>query len=319
MSGRLVVAATGPLCTVQDAGGRPGRADLGVGVSGAADRAALRRANRLVGNDEAAAGLEVTFGGLVVVFEPGSAGAAGGRVPTTTVLALTGAPAPMTVGGRPGDPHRPVVVPAGTEVRLGTPPSGLRSYLAVRGGIAVDPVLGSRSTDTVAGLGPPVLEAGIELPVGAPPSSPVPGVDVAPEPPLTGELTLGVVLGPRDDWFTDAALATFLRTSWTVTEDANRVGFRLDGPELARTAERDGAELPSEGVIRGSVQVPPSGRPTVFLADHPVTGGYPVIGVVLDADTDRAGQLRPGAQVRFRREGLPGTSRSGHWGSGNRR
>jgi biotin-dependent carboxylase-like uncharacterized protein len=299
VSGRLTITATGPLATVQDAVGRPGRADLGVGVSGAADRAALRRANRLVGNDEAAAGLEATFGGLRV------------SVTTTTVVALTGAPAPMTVGGRPGDPHRPVVVPAGAEVVLGTPPSGLRSYLAVRGGIAVEPVLGSRATDTVAGLGPPVLEAGTELPIGAPPSSPVPGIDVAPEAGLAAEVTLGVVPGPRDDWFTDAALTAFLRSAWTVTEDANRVGFRLDGPELARTAERDGAELPSEGVIRGSVQVPPSGRPTVFLADHPVTGGYPVIGVVLDADTDRAGQLRPGATVRFRRVGLPsGTTRS---------
>jgi biotin-dependent carboxylase-like uncharacterized protein len=297
MSAWVEITATGPLCTVQDAAGRPGRADLGIGVSGAADRAALRRANRLVGNDEAAAGLEVTFGGLRF------------RVTTTTVVALTGAPAPMTVGARPGDPHRPVVVPAGAEVALGTPPSGLRSYVAVRGGIAVDPVLGSRATDTVAGLGPPVLAVGTELPVGPPPSSPVPAVDVAPEAGLVGELVLGVVPGPRHDWFTDAALATFLRAAWTVTEDANRVGFRLEGPELARTAERDGAELPSEGVIRGSVQVPPSGRPTVFLADHPVTGGYPVIGVVLDADTDRAGQLRPGATVRFRRASVSETSR----------
>ena len=293
---RLTVTATGPQTTVQDAVGRPGRADLGVGVSGAADRAALRRANRLVGNDEGAAGLEVTFGGLALRFEGGSDGTA-----TAAVVAVTGAPAPVRVGDRPGDLHRAVVVPAGAELRLGTPACGLRTYVAVRGGIAVEPVLGSRATDTVAGLGPPVLEAGVELAVGEAPASPVPWVDVAPEAGLGGELTLGVVLGPRRDWFTDDAVSTFLRTAWTVTEDANRVGFRLDGPELARTPEREGGELPSEGVIRGSVQVPPSGRPTVFLADHPVTGGYPVIGVVTDADTDRAGQLRPGAAVRFRR------------------
>jgi biotin-dependent carboxylase-like uncharacterized protein len=285
---------------VQAVTGRPGRADLGVGVSGAADRAALRRANRLVGNDEAAAGLEVTFGGLAF------------RVATTTVVALTGAPAPVTVGDRPGDLHRPVVVPAGAEVRLGTPPTGLRTYLAVRGGLAVDPVLGSRATDTVAGLGPPVLEAGTELAVGGPPSWPVPAVDVAPEAIPAGEVTLRVVLGPRDDWFTDPARAAFLRTAWTVTEDANRVGFRLDGPALARTPGRDGAELPSEGVIRGSVQVPPSERPTVFLADHPVTGGYPVIAVVLDADTDRAGQARPGTTVRFRPVALSAVSHRRH-------
>lgn len=287
--GSLTVTATGPLTTVQDAVGRPGRADLGVGVSGAADRAALRLANRLVGNDESAAGLEVTLGGLAF------------RVTTTTLVAVTGAPAPVRIGDRPGDLHRAVVVPAGTEVRLGAPSCGLRSYVAVRGGLAVDPVLGSRATDTLAGLGPPVVGAGDELPVGAPPDAPVPAVDVAPQ---AGSTTVRVVLGPRHDWFADEAVTAFLRTAWTVTDDANRVGFRLDGPELCRAPEYDGAELPSEGVIRGSVQVPPSGRPTVFLTDHPVTGGYPVIGVVLDADTDRAGQLRPGSTVRFRRVAL---------------
>jgi biotin-dependent carboxylase-like uncharacterized protein len=299
MRGCLTVTATGPLTTVQDALGRPGRADLGVGVSGAADRAALRLANRLVGNDEAAAGLEVTLGGLTF------------RVATTTLVAVTGAPAPVRVGERPGDLHRAVVVPAGAQVRLGTPACGLRTYVAVRGGLAVDPVLGSRATDTVAGLGPPVVSAGDELPVGASPGSPVPAVDVAPQ---AGSTTLRVVLGPRHDWFAADAVTAFLRTAWTVTDDANRVGLRLDGPELVRDPDHDGVELPSEGVIRGSVQVPPSGHPTVFLADHPVTGGYPVIGVVVDADTDRAGQLRPGSEVRFRPVPVPvpvsGKSRS---------
>jgi biotin-dependent carboxylase-like uncharacterized protein len=290
----VTVTATGPMTTVQDADGRPGRADLGVGVSGAADRAALRLANRLVGNDENAAGLEVTLGGLVFT------------TATTTVVAVTGAPAPVRVGNRPGDLRRALVVPAGDEVRLGPPPTGLRTYVAVRGGIAVDAVLGSRATDTVAGLGPPVVGVGAELPVGESPSSPVPTVDVVPE--LAGPTELRVVLGPRHDWFHDDAVAAFLRAAWTVTDDANRVGFRLDGPELVRTPAREGPELPSEGVIRGSVQVPPSGWPTVFLADHPVTGGYPVIGVVLDADTDRAGQLRPGSTVRFRRISLPAVS-----------
>lgn len=286
----LTVIAAGPQTTVQDADGRPGRSDLGVGVSGAADRGALRLANRLVGNDPAAAGLEVTYGGLRF------------RVTTTTVLALTGAPAPLTVDGAPRDPARAVVVPSGSEVGLGVPPSGLRSYVAVRGGIAVDPVLGSRSTDVVAGLGPDPVAADVELPVGPAPSSPVPAVDVVPRPGLPDPevpTTLRVRLGPRADWFPDETVAGFLRARWTLTEDVNRVGARLDGPELARAEEYRDVELPSEGVIRGSVQVPPSGRPTVFLADHPVTGGYPVIAVVLDADTDVAGQLRPGCPVRF--------------------
>ncbi|WP_433799145.1 biotin-dependent carboxyltransferase family protein [Actinomycetospora sp. CA-084318] len=288
----ITVLATGPQTTVQDVRGRPGRADLGVGVSGAADRRALALANRLVGNHGDAAGLEITLGGFA------------GSFPTTCVVALTGAPAPATIDGRAADLHRPVVVPAGAELRLGTPPTGLRTYLAVRGGIAVAPVLGSRATDVVAGLGPAVVAEGDELPVGSPPTHPVPAVDLAPPPRADG--TLRVVLGPRADWFADPGL--LLRHPWTVTDDLNRVGFRLDGPELARAEAFAGVELPSEGVIRGSVQVPPSGRPTVFLADHPITGGYPVIAVVVDADTDAAGQLRPGEQVRFRRaaEPLPG-------------
>ncbi len=281
----ITVRATGPQTTVQDVRGRPGRADLGVGVSGAADRRALALANRLVGNDADAAGLEITLGGFVAVF------------PTSGVVALAGAPAPLTIDGRAADLHRPVVVPAGAELRLGTPPTGLRTYLAVRGGVAVEPVLGSRSTDVVAGLGPAVVGEGDELPVGPAPGAPVPAVDLAPPPRADG--VLRVVLGPRDDWFADPGV--LLRGVWTVTDDLNRVGFRLDGPELGRSEAFADVELPSEGVIRGSVQVPPSGRPTVFLADHPVTGGYPVIGVVVDADTDVAGQLRPGEQVRFRR------------------
>ncbi|GAA4854782.1 biotin-dependent carboxyltransferase family protein [Actinomycetospora corticicola] len=281
----IIVRATGPHTTVQDVRGRPGHADLGVGVSGAADRRALALANRLVGNDAEAAGLEITLGGFAADF------------PTSGVVALAGAPAPLTIDGRAGDLHRPVVVPAGAELRLGTPPTGLRTYLAVRGGIAVERVLGSRSTDVIAGLGPAVVGEGDELPVGPAPGAPVPAVDLAPPPRADG--VLRVVLGPRDDWFADPGL--FLRSVWTVTDDLNRVGFRLEGPELGRSETFAEVELPSEGVIRGSVQVPPSGRPTVFLADHPVTGGYPVIGVVLDADTDVAGQLRPGEQVRFRR------------------
>ncbi|MCD2189742.1 biotin-dependent carboxyltransferase family protein [Actinomycetospora soli] len=287
----ITVLAAGPQTTVQDVRGRPGRADLGVGVSGAADRRALALANRLVGNDASAAGLEITLGGFAAAFPTERS-----STPIGGVVALTGAPAPLTIGGRAADPYRPVAVPAGAELRLGTPPTGLRSYLAVRGGIAVEPVLGSRATDVVAGLGPAVVTEGDELPVGPAPARPVPAVDLAPPPRADG--TLRVVLGPRADWFAGPGL--LLHRPWTVTDDLNRVGFRLDGPELARAEGFAGVELPSEGVIRGSVQVPPSGRPTVFLADHPVTGGYPVIAVVLDADTDAAGQLRPGEQVRFR-------------------
>jgi biotin-dependent carboxylase-like uncharacterized protein len=174
----------------------------------------------------------------------------------------------------------------------------LRTYLAVRGGIDVPPVLGSRSTDLLSGLGPAVVAAGHVLPVGST-TLPMPGVDVAPVPdPPAGELTVPVLVGPRADWFTADAWSTLTGAVYTVTSESNRIGLRLDGPALERA--RPG-ELPSEGMVRGALQVPRSGTPVLFLADHPVTGGYPVIGYVVDADVDRCAQLRPGQSLRFRR------------------
>jgi biotin-dependent carboxylase-like uncharacterized protein len=279
----LVVVATGPFATVQDLG-RPGQAALGVGVSGAADRAALRLGNRLVGNDEGAAGIEATLGGLVV------------RAAGDLVVALTGAPCPATAGGAPVAANAPVRLPAGAELALGTPTAGLRTYLAVRGGVDVPTVLGSRSTDTLAGLGPAVLTAGCELPVGPPPAR-QPNVDLAPvSAPAAGEVRLRVLRGPRDDWFTGESLDRLTGSSYVVSADCDRVGLRLRGAPLDRARDD---ELPSEGVVPGAVQVPPAGQPTLFLADAPVTGGYPVVAVVLDADLDLAGQLRPGQAVRF--------------------
>ena len=278
MTRALTVLATGPLTTVQDTG-RPGSAALGIGRSGAVDRASAALANRLVGNPPDAALLEVTFGGLAV------------RAGTDLLVVTTGARCP-------GAPHAaPVVLRRGQELRLGPPASGLRSYLAVRGGIAVPPVLGSRATDLLAGLGPAVPAAGDELPVGDP-TGPAPVVDVAPvaEPPA-GTVTVPVLPGPRADWFGDAGWAALTGQSWTVTSESNRVGLRLDGVPLVR--RRDG-ELPSEGMFRGALQVPPSGLPVLFLADHPVTGGYPVIGCVADDAVDACGQLRPGQQLRLR-------------------
>ncbi len=278
------VVATGPLSTIQDLG-RPGLAEIGVGTSGAADRGSLRLANRLCGNDESAAAIEVTLGGLAV------------RARCDLVLAVTGAPCPVTVNRRGEAPNSVLRVPQGAEVRLGTPDRGLRSYLAVRGGIAVEPVLGSRSTDVLSGLGPEPLRPGAFLPVGTPTHG-HPPIDVAPvRPPGKNEITLDIVAGPRDDWFTADALSTLTGRPFDVTADSDRVGMRLDGPELTR---RDTAELPSEGMVAGALQVPPTGRPTLFLADHPSTGGYPVIAVVRSAHVDTAAQARPGQRIRFR-------------------
>jgi biotin-dependent carboxylase-like uncharacterized protein len=281
----LEVVATGALALVEDLG-RPGHGASGVGRSGAADRSALRLANRLVANPEDAAGIEVVFGGLAVRASPDN------RLPLT--VALSGAPAPADVGGAPVGHHALVTVRPGQVLRLGTPPTGLRTYLAVRGGITVEPVLGSRSTDVLAGLGPPKLEPGQVLPVGPEPAE-LPLVDVAPVAvPPGGAVTLRAIMGPRADRLADpAALA---RTVWTASSRSDRVGMRLEGAQLERVGS---GELPTEGMVRGAIQVPPGGEPVLFLADHPVTGGYPVGAVVLDADVDRAAQVRPGQTVRF--------------------
>jgi biotin-dependent carboxylase-like uncharacterized protein len=283
VSAGLVVRATGPLALVEDLG-RTGASGIGVGRSGAADRGALRQANRAVGNAEDAAGIEVTFGGLEVEV-------AGGHV----WLCVTGAPASVSVDGRGVGAYSVVSAAPGSVVRLGMPEHGLRSYLAVRGGIDVPPVLGSRSHDVMAGLGPAPLSEGDELPVGTATET-FPEIDVLPPPRLDDEVVLGLVRGPRDAWVEDVDV--LVRTEWTASQKSNRVGMRLEGAAVEHREE--GVQLPSEGAYRGAVQVPPSGEPVVFLADHPVTGGYPVVAVVVDADVDRAAQIRPGQTLRFR-------------------
>ena len=283
MTAGLAVESTGPLATVQDLG-RPGLAHLGVGRSGAADRGSFRLANRLVGNAEDAAGLEVVLGGFSV------------RALHPMVVALTGAPAPVRVGGRASGMYGPLQLDTDDLLELGSPTSGLRTYLGVRGGVDVEQVLGSRSTDTLAGLGPEPLSAGDTLPVGDARGE-APGVDVAPQPELPDELVLHVRVGPRDDWFDDGEVQRMLHAPWRVSSDTDRVGIRLEGDPLRR---RGDDELKSEAMVRGAIQVPRGGQPIVFSADHPVTGGYPVIAVVTAADMDRAAQARPGQVVRFR-------------------
>lgn len=284
-SRRLVVVQPGPLTTVQD-NGRPGLGHLGIGASGAADRGSYRLVNRLVGNREDDAVLEVTLGGLAV------------RAEGDLLIAVTGAPCPITVRGIGYGSNGPISVRTGEQAELGLPPSGLRSYLAVRGGIRVSEVLGSRSTDILSGIGPEPLRAGDILPIG-PAYGAQPDLDVAAvAAPPEGDLTLSVRAGPRDDWFTDGAMRALLGGRYEVTGESNRVGMRLSGPELKRSRTE---ELPSEGMVTGALQVATFGQPTLFLADHPVTGGYPVIAVVERADVDRAAQARPGQYLRFRR------------------
>ena len=289
MRAELTVLEAGTLTTVQDEG-RVGFAHLGVPRAGALDAPAAALANRLVGNGPGAALLEVTLGGLQA------------RLSVGRWVAVTGAPVPVLVDDRAVGHDRAEWVPAGATVRLGTPRAGVRSYVAVSGGIAVDPVLGSRSTDTLAGVGPPVVAAGQVLPVGAPGDAPRPHDTPRPRP--TGPLR--VTPGPRADWFDGDVVTALCRTTYTVSADSNRIGLRLDGPPLTRLRTD---ELPSEGMVLGAVQVPPSGTPVVFLADHPPTGGYPVVAVVDADDLWQCAQLRPGDAVAFTPGRPPGAPR----------
>ncbi|MGW1147760.1 5-oxoprolinase subunit C family protein [Streptomyces sp. NPDC002454] len=287
------VVRAGALTTVQDRG-RPGHAHLGVPRSGALDAPAAALANRLVGNPVGAAVLETTLSGCAV------------RPRCAVWAAVTGAPCRVTVDGRPVGPGTAVRVPAGAVLDLGRAVPGVRSYLALSGGVAVEPVLGSRSTDLLSGLGPAPLVDGAVFPLGAP-GPPRGWVDVAPQPGPPGVLVLGVRFGPRADWFTAGALRTLTTGAYRVSAASNRVGLRTEGPALDRAVC---AELPSEGVVLGAVQVPADGRPVVFLADHPTTGGYPVVAVVRAADLAAAAQAAPGTPVRFvvasARGGRPG-------------
>lgn len=280
----LEVLQTGPLALVQDLG-RPGLAHVGVSRSGAADRSAHRLANRLVTNPAGRATIEITLGGF-------AARVIGGSLD----IAVTGADAVPSVDGTPFGINSVRRVHEGQVISLAPPAVGMRSYLAVRGGIDVEPVLGSRSYDTLSHIGPPSLRISDRLPIGLPADG-FPEVEVAPVGPIAGgAVELRLIRGPRDDWFTDPD--ALVRTEWTASERSDRVGVRLTGPPL--THRDAGRQLPSEGTLRGAVQVPPGGQPVILGADHPVTGGYPVIGVVLDADADRLAQLRPGQRVRLR-------------------
>lgn len=292
-SSGLRIISPGLQSLIQDRG-RTGHAGLGVSAAGALDRASLRRANRLVGNAASAAVIETVAGGLQV------------RAVGDQVLAVTGAPGELTItagddgaaAARTVPMATPFALLDGETLSLGAPASGFRSYLALRGGVDVPPVLGSRSTDTLAGLGPAPLAAGQTLAAGGTTESGVVGhPEVQPDFPDAGVTVLDVVPGPRSDWFDQAALDALTAQEWTVKPQSNRVGMRLDGTPLRRT--RDG-ELASEGTVSGALQVPPEGLPVLFLADHPVTGGYPVIAVVVDAHLDRAGQVPIGGTIRFR-------------------
>ncbi|MBO4123189.1 5-oxoprolinase/urea amidolyase family protein [Cupriavidus gilardii] len=288
----LKVKGTGLLTVFQDLG-RHGQAGQGVSASGALDQAALRTANRLVGNRSDSAALETVGGGLQLQSQG------------DTVLAVTGADAPLTLRTADGrqwnvPTHQAVALADGDTLSLGQPVAGARCYIAARGGFAVAPVLGSCATDTLAGIGPSPLAVGDVLGVLPAPAGAVVGMPEQPAadlPTVDRDVVLDVVLGPRTDWFTPESVARLAAQRWQVTPQSNRVGLRLTGEVPLERAIT--GELPSEGTVLGALQVPPSGQPILFLADHPLTGGYPVIGAVAPYHLDRAGQIPVGAWLRF--------------------
>lgn len=284
----LEVIEPGPLLTIQDLG-RPGWAHAGVPVAGAADLGSARRANRLAGNRADRAVLESTFGGCRL------------RLRADRTVAVTGAATQVTVDGLPARQNAGLPVRAGSEVVVASCRKGVRVYVAVAGGIDVAPVLGSRSTDTLSGLGPAPLRAGDLLPVGVvdavldtaaihavPPPTPLPGRDAV--------LTLGGRWGPRKGWLSPRGRDILTVAEFTVGASSDRTGVRLGGPAVE--AARSG-QVPSEGMVAGAVQLPPAGQPIVLMRNHPPTGGYPVVAVVDDAAVDVLAQAAPGQRVRL--------------------
>ncbi|MTH79049.1 urea amidolyase family protein [Paracoccus aestuariivivens] len=285
----LKILSTAFPITVQDEG-RPGQGGQGVSASGALDIGSMRRANRRVGNPSGTPVLEITLGPSRLTADR----------PVTIALEGAADRAEIEVDGihTAVDLSRPFALDASEVLILPPPQRGMRSYLAVRGGFDVPPVMGSASRDTLAHIGPEPLTNGAVLPlantvVGAVDAQPTPQLEL----PENGDLVeIPVRLGPRTDWFPSETVDQFLTQEWTVSPLSSRVGMRLEGP---RPLTRDTRELPSEGTETGAIQIPHSGQPVFFLADHPLTGGYPVIATVLPEALDLAAQIPPGARIRF--------------------
>ncbi|NDD75020.1 MAG: 5-oxoprolinase/urea amidolyase family protein [Gammaproteobacteria bacterium] len=295
----LKVTAAALPALVQDLG-RPGHAAIGVTASGALDRGSLRAANAMVGNPPDVAALEIALGNFAC------------EIFGDTEIALAGAAVPIIVTRASGEIFDAVMQKAiglrsGDRVKLGYPPRGVRTYLAVRGGFDAPKILGSSSSDVLAALGPAPLVKGSLVSIGrgsveraTTASRPAPSAPHAAQtlPKSDDVVVLDIFAGPRADWFGSGVLENFCTQVWRVTPRSNRVGLRLHGetPLMRQRTE----ELPSEGLTSGAIQVPHDGQPVLLLADHPVTGGYPVIAIVAEHHLDLAGQIPPSAKIRFR-------------------
>jgi biotin-dependent carboxylase-like uncharacterized protein len=278
----IEVLAPGAFTTVQDLG-RSGLGHLGVPSSGAADVFNLRIANRLAGNPDDAAALEMTGVGVSLRFDADAR------------IALSGGALEAQLDGEPVPMYQTLLIKAGMVLNCGRITAGWRSYLAVAGGFDVRPVLGSRSTDTLSDLGPGPVAARMKFVAG---ESAVPeeGAYLRSPPCYGAKALLRVVAGPHQDWFASATLLSLRESVFKVSSQSDRTGVRLEGMPLQRTHE---GELPSMGMVTGAVQVPLSGQAIVLLANHGATGGYPVIAKVIDADLHLLAQLAPGSELRF--------------------
>jgi antagonist of KipI len=277
----------GLFTTVQDLG-REGFGAMGVSASGAADAVSLRVGNLLVGNHERAAALEMTLVGGTFEF-PG-----GGQV------VLAGSDFAATMDGVAVEPWTPVAARPGQTLRLGATRTGARCYLCVRGGIAVQPFLGSASTHVLSGLGGfagRALRKGDVLTTGnLGRRADFERLSARARELLMPAKVLRVTPGPQRDWFSEAAQRLFASGAYRVTEESNRMGLRLAGPAIPAPT---GGEMISEGVALGAVQVPESGMPIILFVEQQTTGGYPKIANVISADFHRLGQLRPRDEIRF--------------------
>lgn len=285
------IVEPGLLSTVQDRG-RFGHSAAGVGPAGAADPLSLRTGNRLLGNDENAAAIEMTLRGATVAFD------------NDAVVCLTGGAAPRATLSRDGTERplamwSPTPVRAGSTLAIGPITGGSRALLCIDGGVAAEPVLGSRATHVPSAVGPPVLEKDTVLPLG----EPVRGVLLAPlDASLRREIeraltrrTLRITPGAQHDRFSGAAQQSLVANEYTVSDHADRAGIRLSGPAI----ETPGGSMRSEAVVTGAIQITPDGLPLVLFVDRPTTGGYPVIATVISADLPALGQVRARETVRF--------------------
>ncbi|MFI4967789.1 MAG: biotin-dependent carboxyltransferase family protein [Gammaproteobacteria bacterium] len=277
----IQVLEPGLFTTIQDLG-RDGLGHLGVPSAGAADAFSLRVGNRLVGNADGGAALEMTAQGVSLRFD------------TPASFALTGGDVEASLDSQPLPMYQTLHAPAGASLRIGRISAGFRTYLTVGGGLLLPKVLGSASSDTFANLGPAPLVAGMHLPIG--PQAEAPGFYLRAPPRFGQTARLRILPGPQEEWFTEGARAVLSSGEYSVLPNSDRTGLRLAGVALSRSRSD---ELPSMGMVAGAIQVPGSGQPIVLLPNHGTTGGYPVIANVISADLSLLAQLPAGARIGF--------------------